>query len=152
VRDELLTKINFDNIIRIYGSDEDARAISIAKSNVLRAYDIAQGKNPAKGIRTDELLDFMPQIKLAKFSEIKAPEDEGFIVTNPPYGIRLGDITDAEKNYEEMGILRERFTGWKMAVITDHPGFESHFGKPASAVKNITNGSVRSFLYEYEEF
>jgi putative N6-adenine-specific DNA methylase len=94
----------------------------------------------------------MPQYNVAPFSEVSAPEEEGFIITNPPYGIRLGDVTDAEKIYQEMGMLRSHFSGWKMSVITDHPGFESHFGKPSSSVKNITNGAVRSFLYEYENF
>jgi putative N6-adenine-specific DNA methylase len=150
VRDELLSKINFDRVIRIYGSDEDARAISIAKSNILRAYDIALGKNPGKGIRTEELAAFMPKFKIANFAKTNAPEEEGFIITNPPYGIRLGDVVDAEKNYEAMGILCDHFVGWKMAVITDHPGFESHFGKASSSLKHITNGSVKSFLYEYE--
>jgi putative N6-adenine-specific DNA methylase len=150
VRADLIEKIDFDRVIRIYGSDEDSRAISIAKSNVLRAYDIALGKNPGKGIRTDALADFMPQLKIAKFSETKAPDEEGFIVTNPPYGVRLGDVTDSEKIYADMGILRQHFSGWKMAVITDHPGFESHFGKASSSVKHITNGAIRSYLYEYE--
>lgn len=151
VRDELFAKINFDRIIRIYGSDEDSRAVSIARSNVLRAYDIAVGKTPERGIRTDEPAAYMPQFKVGLVKDIKAPEKEGFIITNPPYGIRIGDAADAEKNYQDMGILRSHFSGWKMAVITDHPGFESHFGKPSSSVKNITNGSVRSFLYEYEK-
>lgn len=151
VRDELFAKINFDRVIRICGSDEDSRAVSIARSNVLRAYDIAVGKNPGKGIRTDALAAFMPQYKTALFNEIKAPWEEGFIITNPPYGIRLGNVADAERNYQEMGILCDRFPGWKMAVITDHPGFESHFGKPSTLVKNIMNGSVRSYIYEYEK-
>ncbi|MDR2900684.1 MAG: class I SAM-dependent RNA methyltransferase [Treponema sp.] len=150
VRAELIEKINFDRVIRIYGSDEDSRAISIAKSNVLRAHDIALGKNPGKGIRTESLAAFMPQFKIAKFTEAKAPEEEGFIITNPPYGVRLGDVSDSEKIYQEMGILQSHFHGWKLAVITDHPGFESHFGKPSTSVKNITNGAIRSFLYEYE--
>ena len=149
VRDELFAKINFDRLIRIYGSDEDARAVSIAKSNVLRAYDIALGKRAERGIRTDALSEFMPQCKAAMFSETKAPDADGFIITNPPYGLRLGDVTDAEKIYQEMGIFRSHFAGWKMSVITDHPGFESHFGKSASSARNITNGAIRSFLYEY---
>ncbi len=149
VRTALFEKIDFNRVIRIYGSDEDSRAVSIARSNVLRAYDIAMGKVPGQGIRTDELAAYMPRYQTGLVSEIKAPEKEGFIITNPPYGKRLGDVGDAEKTYREMGALQNNFSGWKLAVITDHPGFESHFGRPASSVREITNGAIRSYLYEY---
>jgi putative N6-adenine-specific DNA methylase len=49
-----------------------------------------------------------------------------------------------------MGDLRRRFAGWKLAVITDHPGFESHFGKKADSVREITNGAIRSYIFQYE--
>jgi putative N6-adenine-specific DNA methylase len=84
----------------------------------------------------------------------KAPDDGdaegGFLVTNPPYGERLGDREEAEQTYQAMGILEQHFPGWKLVVITNHPGFESFFGRRASSVKNITNGALKSYLYQYE--
>jgi putative N6-adenine-specific DNA methylase len=84
--------------------------------------------------------------------EAAAPEAEpGFIITNPPYGIRLDDTAAAEANYQAMGGLPRRFPLWKLAVITDHAGFESHFGKKADSCREMTNGAVRSYFYQYEK-
>jgi 23S rRNA G2445 N2-methylase RlmL len=82
--------------------------------------------------------------------EKRADEPEGFIVTNPPYGIRLGDTDAAEALYRRMADLGQHFSGWKLAVITDHPGFESHFKRKADSCKEITNGAIRSYIYQYE--
>jgi putative N6-adenine-specific DNA methylase len=78
-------------------------------------------------------------------------EAPGFIITNPPYGRRLSDTETAEKTYSEMRKLSSRFPGWKLAVITDHSGFESFFGKKADSCREITNGAIRSYLYQYEK-
>jgi putative N6-adenine-specific DNA methylase len=78
-------------------------------------------------------------------------EPAGFIITNPPYGIRLGEPEGAEENYRKMADLCRRFPGWKLGIITDHPGFESHFGKKADDCKEITNGTIRSYIYQYDK-
>jgi hypothetical protein len=84
---------------------------------------------------------------------VKDQRDEpaGFIITNPPYGKRLGEPEDAEAAYQKMADLGRRFPGWKLGIITDHPGFESHFGKKADNCKEITNGTIRSYIYQYEK-
>jgi putative N6-adenine-specific DNA methylase len=82
--------------------------------------------------------------------ENRADEPEGFIVANPPYGIRLGDPDAAEALYRKMADLGRRFPGWKLAVISGHPGFESHFGRKADSCKEITNGAIRSYIFQYE--
>ncbi|MDR0601592.1 MAG: class I SAM-dependent RNA methyltransferase, partial [Treponema sp.] len=74
----------------------------------------------------------------------------GFIVTNPPYGRRLGNAEEAEKTYGEMADLRRRFSGWKLAVITDHPEFESFFGAKAASCREITNGAFPAWFFQYE--
>ena len=76
-------------------------------------------------------------------------DDAGFLVTNPPYGKRLGDQAMAEEIYKEMSGLGSRFPGWKFAVITDHSGFESFYGKKADSCREISNGAIPSYFYEY---
>jgi putative N6-adenine-specific DNA methylase len=71
------------------------------------------------------------------------------IVTNPPYGHRLGNTTEAEAVYQRMGNLRGRFPAWKLAVITDHADFESFFGRKADTVRQITNGALQTYLYVF---
>jgi putative N6-adenine-specific DNA methylase len=154
VRQELLGKVNFERTIRIYGSDSDARAVSLAKSNVQRAYDLALGKKPVPGIRQEPRLPWQPELRVLPMKEARAPrgleEEPGFIVTNPPYGKRLGEVSGAEAIYGEMADLGKRFPRWKLALISDHPGFESHFGRKAGSCREITNGALDSYFYEYE--
>ncbi|MDR0707599.1 MAG: class I SAM-dependent RNA methyltransferase, partial [Treponema sp.] len=150
-REELLAKVDVNRVIRIYGSDADARSVSIARSNINRAYEIALGKNPSSGVRAELKLPFVPNIRMTPMEDAAALDKEaGFIITNPPYGRRLGGKTDAKATYSGMAGLRMRFPRWKLGVITDEPGFESFFGKQADSCKEITNGSMTSYFFQYD--
>ena len=174
VREEFRGRVNFNNIIRIAGSDEDSRAVSIAASNCQRAQDLALGRTPVRGIRpagsADAETASLPALRTLALDKARSPFDGGqsmpaavkvsandarneplgFLVTNPPYGRRLGETADAERIYGNMKILREHFSGWKLAVISDHPGFESFFGSKADSCREISNGAVQSYFYQYE--
>jgi len=150
VREEFRAKIDFTRLVRIAGSDEDLRSVSIAASNIARLSDIAEGRTPRRGIRSPE--EKLPiGIKAIPMKEACSPfEDPGFLITNPPYGKRLGDQALAEQIYMEMGDLGKRFKGWKLAVITDHSGFESFFGKKTDSCREISNGAIPSYFLQYD--
>jgi putative N6-adenine-specific DNA methylase len=158
VREELRGQVNFERTIRIAGSDEDGRAVSMARSNVERAWELARGETPQGGIRqtfrpkADPGRETLPDIRTLRMKDVRAPWDEpGFIITNPPYGKRLGDSETAERTYGEMAELRRHFPRWKLALITDHPGFESFFGRKADSCREITNGAVPAYFFQYGE-
>jgi len=149
VREEFRAKIDFSRLVRIAGSDEDMRSVSIASSNTARLRDIAEGREPQHGIRSKSEAAGI-DIKALPMKEALSPfDDSGFIVTNPPYGKRLGDQSMAEEIYREMAGLGSRFPGWKLAVITDHSGFESFYGKKADSCREISNGAIPSYFFEY---
>jgi len=155
VREEFRTKINLSGadggrLVRIAGSDEDLRSISIASSNTARLRDIAEGRELQRGIRNaDKSLGI--DLKVLPMTQAQSPyEDAGFIITNPPYGKRLGDQSAAEETYKNMSGIVSRFPGWKLAVITDHSGFESFYGKKADSCREISNGAIPSFFFQYE--
>jgi putative N6-adenine-specific DNA methylase len=156
VREELRGRVNFERIIRIAGSDEDGRAVSMARSNAGRAWELARGETPVRGIRAnprqnaDPGREILPDIRTIRMKDVRAPWDEpGFIITNPPYGKRLGDPGMAERTYGEMGELCRHFPQWKLALITDHPGFESFFGRKADSCREITNGAIPAYFFQY---
>ncbi|MCL2196864.1 MAG: class I SAM-dependent RNA methyltransferase [Treponema sp.] len=151
VREDFRAKIDFNRLIRIAGSDEDFRSVSIAASNVARLRDIAEGRPPQRGIRAPNCKALGVDINVLPMSQAASPyDDPGFLVTNPPYGKRLGDQGAAEQIYGEMKTLEERFPGWKFAIITDHSGFESFYGKKADSCREISNGAIPSYFYQYE--
>jgi putative N6-adenine-specific DNA methylase len=173
IRKELLARVDFSRRIRIGGSDSDPAAVEAARANMLRAEALAKGGNigslaasfapPAKTVTikvsgmkpvkkpTAARFPHQPAFRLLPMENTSAPEDEseGFIVTNPPYGNRLGNTTEAEAVYRRMSNLRSRFPAWKLAVLTDHIGFESFFGRKADAIRQITNGANQTLLYVF---
>jgi len=49
-------------------------------------------------------------------------ESPGLVVTNPPYGERIGDEATLRDLYAALGKqLRENFVGWKAAVLIGNP-------------------------------
>lgn len=146
VREELRGRVDFSRRVRIYGSDSDGGAIAQARANARRALDLGQSAaGPA-------LREAPPHFSIKPMAEARAPDDaEGFIITNPPYGRRLGEPLAAEENYQEMAVLLRNFPGWQIGVICDHPGFESHFGRAASEIREITNGAVKTYFYQFKK-
>ena len=155
VREEFLEKPDFSRLVRIGGSDSDIAAVTAARENLERAAAIADRKRGAPGklpsFRVIPMEEASPPPEFLDNTGENKSEAAGFIITNPPYGHRLGDTESAEKNYAEMNCLCSHFPGWKLVVITDHPGFESFFGRKADSCREITNGAIHSYLYQYEE-
>ena len=86
----------------IVGSDRDARAIESARRNAERA-----------GVATRVTLDCRDA------DAARPPAPTGLVITNPPYGRRLGDARAAARGYRDLGrILRAHFRGWRAAVVT----------------------------------
>jgi putative N6-adenine-specific DNA methylase len=159
VREELWGKVDFSRTLRILGSDADTRAVSLARSNLRRACELARRQAPRGGIGPDEGRPsgdaapepFLPEFRILPMEQARASgDDPGFIITNPPYGKRLGNPETAEEIYRDMGKLARHFPGWKLGVITDHPGFESFFGTKADSCREITNGAVASYFFQYD--
>jgi putative N6-adenine-specific DNA methylase len=153
LREELRAKANFENLIRIDGSDADSRTLALARANLVRAGELAGEAGASGRAGAGGRAGGPVRFRLLPAEEARAEKagEKGFILTNPPYGRRLGDALEAEARYRELGSLRERFPGWKLGLITDHPGFESHFGKKADSVKELTGGAVHSYVYQYNE-
>jgi putative N6-adenine-specific DNA methylase len=151
IRKELFGKIDFSRTIRIYGSDSSARTVSIAKSNAERAYELARAiPISERGVRSSISLPWLPNFRVSSMKETSAPDPEGYLISNPPYGKRLGDNESAENTYKEMEVLREHFPKWKMGIITDHAGFESFFGKRADSCREITDGAIKSYFFTFD--
>ncbi|MDR0732409.1 MAG: class I SAM-dependent RNA methyltransferase [Treponema sp.] len=169
VRAGLLGQVNFEHTIRIGGSDRDPQALALAASTMRRVRDLALGR---LGDGSSQELPKTPELRCLPMEDARSPFDAagegvaggkaargkgageagseaGFIITNPPYGRRLGEPGEAEARYAAMTALGRGFPGWKLAVITDHPGFESFFGRPADSCREITNGAVHSYFFQY---
>ena len=89
-----------------------------------------------------------PDILYHQYS-ISAPGRRATIVTNPPYGERLGTVGEAERLYRELGEHFRSLSPWQVYVITSHPSFEKFYGKRADKVRKLYNGMIPCYLYQF---
>jgi 23S rRNA (guanine2445-N2)-methyltransferase / 23S rRNA (guanine2069-N7)-methyltransferase len=70
-------------------------------------------------------------------------EEAGLVITNPPYGERLGEEGELGPLYELLGdVLRRRFPGWTAWVLSGNRALEKRIGlRPASRTA-VYNGPI----------
>jgi putative N6-adenine-specific DNA methylase len=81
--------------------------------------------------------------------KIESGGRRGTIVTNPPYGERIGTVREAEALYREIGERFRALSPWQVYIITSHTGFERLYGKRADKVRKLYNGMLPCYLYQY---
>lgn len=75
----------------------------------------------------------------------------GLLCTNPPWGLRLGDMTAARAVHAELGaVLRGHFPGWQAAVLTGDPSLGLELGLRAHRVHAVWNGALECRLLRIE--
>ncbi|NLV35741.1 MAG: class I SAM-dependent RNA methyltransferase [Clostridiaceae bacterium] len=131
-REEAADKAKRTPDLRIHGSDIDKDVLSLAR------YHAAQA-----GVADDIHLQRMP------VSEISSRYKYGFIVCNPPYGERLGEMPDVEKLYREMGAIFKGLDTWSFYIITSHMNFEKLFGRKANKKRKLYNGRIMCNYYQF---
>lgn len=80
---------------------------------------------------------------------VAADGRRGTIVTNPPYGERLGTVAEAEALYRDMGVHFRSLAPWQVYILTSHPQFERFYGKRADKIRKLYNGMIPCYLYQY---
>jgi putative N6-adenine-specific DNA methylase len=118
----------------IYGGDLSGDVLKAARSNL-----IAAG------------LEKVVSLKRANVLEISAPAKEGIIVTNPPYGVRLGEQQALAEFYPKLGdVLKKRFSGWRIYLLSADMRLPKLIRLAASKRTPLFNGALECRLYEYK--
>ena len=115
-----------------YASDIDPECVALTIKNATNA----RVADTIKAFRRDA-------------REISSDGRRGTIVTNPPYGERLGTRESVEKLYREIGVKFRSLAPWQIYVITSHDGFERLYGKRADKVRKLYNGMIPCYLYQF---
>jgi 23S rRNA (guanine2445-N2)-methyltransferase / 23S rRNA (guanine2069-N7)-methyltransferase len=119
---------------RISGTDHDPRAVRAA----LAAVSLA-GLHGHVHIERRELVAARPTAA------------RGLMVTNPPYGERLGEERAVQELYRSLGsVLLEHFPGWEAAVLTGNPQLGRELGLRARRVHRFFNGPIECRLLRFE--
>ncbi|MCD2255853.1 class I SAM-dependent RNA methyltransferase [Lactobacillus sp. CC-MHH1034] len=118
--------------LTIYGSDIDQNMIQIAKVNASNA-----------GVLHDI------QFKQIAVKDLNIDEDDGVLVTNPPYGKRLKDAESARELYKELGQVFRPLKTWSKYILTSDLEFEHYFGAKATKRRKLYNGALRADYFQY---
>ena len=83
----------------------------------------------------------------------KPTHKEGLLITNPPYGERLGDIESLQPLYAKLGkVLQKSFQGWKAAIFTGNPDLGRETDLTPSKQYKLFNGTIPCKLLVFEDF
>ena len=82
--------------------------------------------------------------------DLAAPEGPpGLVITNPPYGERIGDKQSLNALYRALGqTLKSRFTGWRVGLVTSDLALARTTGLPfAPPAAPVLHGGLRVTLF-----
>jgi putative N6-adenine-specific DNA methylase len=117
----------------IYGSDLYGRSLGHAVLNMREAG-----------------LEDVVKLKQVNLLELSPPEAGGAIVTNPPYGVRLGEKEELAAFYPQLGdALKQRFAGWTAYIFSGDTDLPKLIRLQASRKTVLYNGALECRLYEY---
>ena len=118
----------------IYGSDLSVEALKSASANLAAAG-----------------LEQVVSLKRANVLEISAPATAGVIVTNPPYGVRLGEQQELAEFYPKLGdALKKNFSGWRAYILSADMRLPKLIRLAASKRTPLFNGPLECRLFEYK--
>jgi len=119
----------------VVASDIDAGYVAMAQKSALKA-------------RVEKYMTFATR----RFQDAEPPAERGILVTNLPYGDRIGSREgDIRLLYEEVGdTLKQKFSGWQAAILAATASPYKAIGlKPSRAIP-LMNGSIPCRLLLFE--
>ena len=121
------------NIIR--GSDKSQKALDVAKENLSH-------------------LPYSDSVQITRksFQEVTRFEN-GTLITNPPYGIRLGEKEEVQVLYKELGdFLKTNCTGTSAFIYTGNPELRKYIGLKTTKRIPLDNGKLEGVLLQIDSY
>lgn len=119
----------------IMGSDRSQEAIKVARANLSR-------------------LQFYESVDLSckDFNRIDQFEN-GTLITNPPYGIRLGKIAEVQELYKALGdFIKQKCKGTSAFIYTGEPSLRKYVGLKTSKRIPLANGKLEGVLLQIDSY
>ncbi|MGL4991337.1 MAG: THUMP domain-containing class I SAM-dependent RNA methyltransferase [Sarcina sp.] len=121
-----------ENPLKLIGYDIDARVLNTARNNIRKA-----------GV--EKYIEFQRR----DIEQFSTPKKHGVIISNPPYGERLGEREEVAMLNKRYGKIKREFSGWDVNVLTAFEGFEKLVGCKANKNRKLYNGRLLCYYYQY---
>jgi putative N6-adenine-specific DNA methylase len=132
IESEAMNKMKPIEFLDIYGSDMDLRAVRVARHNL----KVAGLEEVAKVMQSD-------------FIKLEPPTSEGTLVTNPPYGQRIGEDEDLKEVYPVWAKhMKESFGGWNTYFLTADLEMPKDMRLKPTKKTPLYNGALECRLFE----
>ena len=119
--------------LTILGSDKDPRAIRAARQNAVEA-----------GVA--EVVKFT----VRDVGDLESKESRGVLVTNPPYGERIGDKDAIRDVYNALRRFLIHHPDWSLYLLTSDKMVEDPVaGRPADRRRKLYNGRIEVCYYQF---
>ncbi|MEZ0392802.1 MAG: class I SAM-dependent RNA methyltransferase [Pseudobdellovibrionaceae bacterium] len=131
--DEVASQEKEDLEFKFYGFDLDRKVLQAAKDNARRA-----------GV------DHVIQFKSESIATVAPPVEKGLLITNPPYGARLGEEDLLRDVYKDLGYtLKHRFKGWDAWILSGNKDLILDMHLKASRKHFVYNGPLECRFLKY---
>ena len=132
-RKKAFNAINNDVQLKIFGSDINPQAVKAARLN-------------AEEAGVDDCIKFYT----ADVSALRTKSERGVLITNPPYGQRIGDQEAIDKIYQSYSRFFKENPTWSLFVITADKTIEKKaLGRPAERRRKLYNGRLEVCYYQF---
>jgi len=134
-RSRLLAKqaINLEGGLKILGYDIDPTRIRDSRNNAQRA-----------GVQNDILFE-QKDIK-----DLRVDPKQGIVITNPPYGVKLGRALDLGHVYRSIDHAFREEEGWSLFILTADRTFPQYFKRSRpDKIRKLYNGTIEVHYYQY---
>ncbi|MEW5837924.1 MAG: bifunctional 23S rRNA (guanine(2069)-N(7))-methyltransferase RlmK/23S rRNA (guanine(2445)-N(2))-methyltransferase RlmL [Pseudomonadota bacterium] len=125
-----------EQLSMIMGFDRDARMIPIARANLERAG-----------------LDEWVQVNQGRVEDLHlsaSRPEHGLLLSNPPYGERLGEVGNMPALYAALGeTMRRELMGWEAALILPREAESWQLGWRAFRAHEVLNGPIECRLLRF---
>ncbi|MGH8709242.1 MAG: THUMP domain-containing class I SAM-dependent RNA methyltransferase, partial [Burkholderiales bacterium] len=133
LRDEAAQPMTHAPTLALYGSDADAKTLTVARRNL--------GAAGVERWVTLEASDVLSRT---------APAASGVMIANPPYGERIGEAEELARFYPKLGdALKKRFAGWNCFFFTADRRMEKLIRLQTSRRTPLYNGALECRLFEF---
>lgn len=116
----------------LIGTDIDENALQGARAN-------------ARIAGVDDQIHFQQR----PFDRLTSKRKYGCVITNPPYGQRLGTEDELEPLYRSIPFVLKRLPTWSHFILTAYPNFEALLGKQADRRRKLYNGRIECTYFQF---
>jgi len=118
--------------LHIYGSDIDPQALQLARVHAEEA-----------GLKDNVFFQKLP------VAEVRSRFQYGHLITNPPYGERLGELEEVKTLYQDLGQIFKALPTWSLHVITSLKKPEDLIRRPWDKSRKLYNGRIECHYFQF---